>query len=161
MWNWLRVHWRNGLRFQLAISLLILGGIIALYLQFYNFANRDTGSEITIESVRVFDPPIRDTIVWQQVICNDSDAAVSVSISVRIVTAAPPEDEQAIPGQLTTTAVPGCHPGPERVAMVPASITPGQWKLRVVDTTAEGGLIRFTSKDSEPFEVIEGDEGGE
>lgn len=165
MIDWLRVHWRNGLRFQIAISILILGGIIALYLQFYNFANRDDAPVLglTFDALEV-ESPVRDGLLrYQRTICNQSAGEIAGSVQRRLISALDDEREERLAGDTTVVLGPGeCEHDAQRSFMLPDEVNEGRWVLRLIlITTPQGGFISQQAATSQPFEVIPAPPDGE
>jgi hypothetical protein len=149
---WLAVHWRNGLKFQIAISILILGGVTALYLQFYAFTQRGDAPGVTVQSVSV-ESPVTDTVRYTRVYCNDSDHLITGSVQRRLIGQGEEDAEVTIPETSSVELAPGCHEATRTFAL-PEAVTPGTWALRLLVTTASPEL-RLVSDTSAPFVVGE------
>lgn len=162
MWEWWKAHWRNGLRFQIAMSILIFGGVIALYLQFYNFAHEEDPPVLGLVIDNLSVAPrveVGGELVYSRTICNQSAESLAGTVQRRLI------DDRATDNEvlLSTISVelpPGeceAQPSQPRMIAVPEDISPGLWRLRLIlITTPRGGFISQEAATSEPFEVIEG-----
>ena len=146
-------HWiSNGGKFQIVISLLILGGVLALYLQFYAFTQRGSAPGVTVQSVSV-ESPVTDTVRYTRVYCNDSDHDISGSIQRRLIRVGDEDVEVTLPETSSLELEPGCDEDTRSFAL-PEAVTPGTWALRLLVTTASPEL-RLVSDTSAPFVVEE------
>lgn len=155
MIEWLKVHWRNGLRFQIAISILILGGIVALYLQFYNYTNKGSPEPaLSVESVTVRSA-VDGQMLWTKVVCNKLDGPISASVSISVESEPPIRTIPLTGGEFSDLIPPGCNARPLRLVALPDSVTPGVWKLNVALFTAASaaGGLTLVSGQSGTFEV--------
>jgi len=145
---------RDGF-FTAILCVVILGGIIALYVQAQaHFAMH--APELRVESVTVPDGGVSGgSLQWTRTICNRTQHDIDAVYSPHFLTA---DDQREITAQGSFTLVvrPGCNAYPGTVTL-PPGVGPGEWKLRsIVEWTPRGGLIQITSGTSEPFEVTGG-----
>lgn len=153
--EWFVKGMKNGLKLQIAISILTLGAIIGLILQVYSLANVDTSAAFTITKVSV--TKVDEQIVWSRTVCNRSNQPIAASITTTLISA-PPEREVLIPGTRTANLPPGCTDQQSQADL--PELDPGEWRLRVSITATSGGNIALENGTSDPF-VVKGSEGGE
>lgn len=161
MKEWLKKHWRNGLRFQIAISLLILGGVVANVLQFYTFTRTDDDVlPFTVAAVTVTSTTVQagDVLTYTRKICNASDERRTGGVGRRLIPV-DGDEEIEIPSANTIELADGMCETRESRLTVPPETPPGMWRLRIF--VGAGGNSPLSSLTSGPFAVTEGVEGGE
>jgi hypothetical protein len=155
---WLKKHWRNGLRFQLAISALTLLGVASILID--QRGREDTAIlalpefEVVVERLVVERPVVGPQITYEREICNRSDRDVTVGIQRRLV-AVDGGDEHVIAGSVTDPIPMGTCDTQERSFPIPDDLAAGDYVLRLVFSASLNGP--YSSADSASFHL----EGGQ
>lgn len=154
---WFVKGMKNGLKLQIAISILIFGAVLALTLQFHQqFQTKKPELSVLGISVNV---PVQagGPLIWSRTLCNSTDHTVDAALSLHLLhqDETSGQSEMAIPGSFTAVVPPnGCNKPVIANTTVPATVVPGTWQLRVIiEYTPLGGLLSLTSATSDPFEI--------
>lgn len=162
MIDWLRAHWRNGLKFQIAISLVTLLGVISIAIDQRSgeqvLVLPDSG--VVVEAITVYDPVIiGDPLIYNRRICNEGDERVTVGIQRRLVSLSDDGEEHVIPGNATDPIAAHACDDRTRSFDLPEGVSPGEWVLRLVFSVTLSGP--YDSADSDVFTISGSDEGGQ